>query len=476
MNDLYVGVDLATAGARVSAVDGVGTLVAELSADLRAPTSPSPGHREQRPDYLAVGEDLLRRLTHELGEQAAGVRAISITGTSGTVVPCDDAGRPVGLAVLYDDQRAGEQTRALRAAGIDATSTSPLARIGWLQRHAPAPRYLFTPDVLAAGLLGAVPATDTSHALKVGIDPVAAQWDRDGLACLDVPEDRLPRLVHPGTELGQLGAAAAERTGLPAGTAIRAGMTDGCTAQIAAGAVTPGDTVGVLGTTLVLKAVSDDPVSGYDGAVYSHYAPDGRYWPGGSSNVGARLVRTEFDEDDLGRLNAVAERLGPADAVRYPLPGVGERFPFNRSDAEGFLVGQAWSIDQRYRTLLEGVAFVERLGLETLASLGVATVDHRVVGGGSRSHAWNRIRATVLGRPVRRPAHASSGYGAAVLAAASHTGTGLAATVAEMVSAAEVVEPDPEETDRLEDSYRRLCDELRDRGYLPTRVPTEETR
>jgi hypothetical protein len=50
--------------------------------------------------------------------------------------------------------------------------------------------------------------------------------------------------------------------------------------------------------------------------------------------------------------------------------------------------------------------------------------------------------------------------------------------VARMVATAEVVDPVREETERLEDSYRRLCDELRNRGYLaapePGTVPTQE--
>jgi len=244
-----------------------------------------------------------------------------------------------------------------------------------------------------------------------------------------------------------------------------AGMTDGCTAQIAAGAVRPGDTVGVLGTTLVIKAVSEHSVSGFGGAVYSHYGPDGLFWPGGASNVGARLVREEFGGHDLDQLERLGAARGPADAVRYPLPGTGERFPFSRADARGFTLGTADGV-HAYRTLLEGVAFVERLGLRVLHDRGVRLGGHRLAGGGSSNRLWNRIRATVLGRPVTRPEHASSGYGAALLALASATGAGLAAIVDRTERTAEVFDPDPAEASRLADSYARLCQELVQRGYL----------
>jgi xylulokinase len=112
------------------------------------------------------------------------------------------------------------------------------------------------------------------------------------------------------------------------------------------------------------------------------------------------------------------------------------------------------------------VAFVERLGLERLAALGVTSTDHRVVGGGTRSAVWTTIRASVLGRPVFRPAEPSSAFGAAVLAAAALT-AGLPAEAADrMVRGGEVVDPDPAQIGPLEEGYRRLTDELRRRGWL----------
>jgi hypothetical protein len=45
-----------------------------------------------------------------------------------------------------------------------------------------------------------------------------------------------------------------------------------------------------------------------------------------------------------------------------------------------------------------------------------------------------------------------------------------------MVPTAGVVDPDPTQTDRLEDSYQRLRAELQHRGYLPAAVPDKENR
>jgi xylulokinase len=284
-----------------------------------------------------------------------------------------------------------------------------------------------------------------------------------------VPVEALPVLVHPGTDVGEVRPSVAAELGLPPGVRVVAGMTDGCTAQVAAGAVAPGRTTGVLGTTLVLKGVADHEVRGFDGAVYSHLAPDGAWWPGGASNTGAGALG---DLPDLAAADAAADRLGPSPWTAYPLPGTGERFPFVRPDATGFLVGPGTPAPlERHRALLDAVALVERLGLERLAALGVASTDHRVVGGGTRSEVWTAIRASALGRPVSRPAEPSSAFGAAVLAAAALVGEPVRAGVDRLVRTCAVVDPDPRQVQPLEEAYQRLSAELRRRGWLDAQDP-----
>ncbi|MGH3357177.1 MAG: FGGY-family carbohydrate kinase, partial [Nocardioidaceae bacterium] len=461
--------------------DDRGDVLVELASPLPAPVR--DGERSEQPSqYSESAAALLTKACADLGDRAAAVRAVCVTGTSGTIVPCDARGVPTGNAVLYDDRRAHVEADLLRTsspappatAALIAAPTSTLARLGWLAAHASAALYLHTSDVVATMLLGRVAATDTSHALKAGVDPVLAEWDTELLDAVGVPRRSLPDLVHPGTALGTIDTGVARDLGLPADVTVIAGMTDGCTGQLAAGAVADGDTVGVLGTTLVVKAVSTTPVIGFDGAVYSHYAPDGRFWAGGASNVGAGVLNTEYGDVGLSELDRAAERSRPH-AVRYPLPGQGERFPFTDADVRGFTAGEVPDRASAFRVLLEGVAFTERLGLETLNRLGIRSDTHRVAGGASASPVWNRIRASVLNRTLLRPQRPSSAFGAAVLASAGATGEPLADVTARMVGVAERIEPDPEQTERLDERYRTLLDELRDRGLLQAQASGETT-
>ncbi len=455
MSGFVVGVDLATAQARAVAIDlGTGQLQAVRSAPLPAPVRGPDGRSEQVADYAAAALEVITAVASDLGPAAAGIRALSVTGTSGTVVPCDLDGRPVGAAVLYDDRRGDPQRSVLRDAGADPATTSALARIGWLAAHQPSARYLATVDVVLAALGGAGLPGDTSHHLKAGIDPAAAGWPTELLASLHIDRAAVPDLVHPGVAVGTVLPAVAAELGLPPDVALVSGMTDGCTAQIAAGAVRPGDTVGVLGTTLVLKAVADRPVADPSGAVYSHYAPDGRWWAGGASNAGAGVLAVEYGVTDLAKFDHAAELHGPARSLRYPLAGIGERFPVADPELRGFHLDAGGDGVDDYRALLDGVAFTERYGLELLVALGVPPGRHRLAGGATRSAVWNRIRATALGVPVLIPANPISALGAALLAASVICREDLAATVGALLQPVAEVEPDLATGARLDERYQ----------------------
>ncbi|MFC7645987.1 FGGY-family carbohydrate kinase [Streptosporangium lutulentum] len=160
----------------------------------------------------------------------------------------------------------------------------------------------------------------------------------------------------------------------------------------------------VLGTTLVLKGVSEKLLRDPNGAVYSHRHPDGGWLPGGASNVGAGVLASVFPGRDLAALDEAAARYEPAGAVVYPLTARGERFPFYRPDAEQVVVGEIGSEAEHYAALLQGVAYGERLGVAALALLGAPVSEPlALVGGATRSRYWSQLRADVLGGPVRIP-------------------------------------------------------------------------
>jgi sugar (pentulose or hexulose) kinase len=314
-------------------------------------------------------------------------------------------------------------------------------------------------------LTGQPVATDWSTALKTGYDPDGGAWPGDVLDKLGIPVGVLPDVVRPGTRIGTVGPVGAAHTGLPVGVPVRAGMTDGCAAQIAAGALDAGSWNSVLGTTLVIKGVTADRLTDPAGAVYSHRHPDGGWLPGGASNVGAGALETRFPDVDRDAMDHAAARYEPAGGLVYPLRSRGERFPFVRPGAEAFELGTFADDADRYAGLLQGVAYVERLCYAHLRRLGASVAGPlSLTGGATRSRYWSQLRADVLGREVTLPRTAEPAFGMAVLAAA---GDGpLNPTARRMVRPDRVVSPRPGAPERFAEPFARFVDALAARGYV----------
>jgi sugar (pentulose or hexulose) kinase len=455
---VYVGFDLGTGSARALAAGADGAVLGRGAAPLRSRRDGDRHEQDPRSWWDAVAaacRDALREIAPER------VGAVATCATSGTILLVDRHGEPLTAALMYDDGRAVQQARRLEL----ATSWA-LPKLHWLLEHepaaaAPGARLAHQPDVVTRRLVGRGVASDASHALKTGYDAERrcfAPGDRD---------DLLPDVVAPGTRLGEVCARAAAQTGLPAGVPVIAGMTDGCAAQIAAGALRPGDCNSVLGTTLVLKGCSRRRIDDRARGVYSHRAPGGGWLPGGASSSGAGVLPATFpgrDLDELGRRAAEYERTR---ILAYPLVSRGERFPFAAPGAEAFMLGTPTGEGEHAAALLQGLALVERLCLEQLAALGAPVGGElSLTGGATRNRAWCQLRADALGRTVRLPEQSESAFGMAILAAAAVGDEHVADAARRMSRTLAVIAPRDALRAHLDEQYARLVGELQRRGWL----------
>ncbi|MFE1404162.1 FGGY-family carbohydrate kinase [Streptomyces sp. NPDC058770] len=466
---MWMGIDLGTQGVRAVVVGDRGEILGSGSAPL---TGRRDGVRhEQRPvDWWTA---VCAACRGALRDRPAPPRALAVCATSGTVLLGDRAGRPLTPGVMYDDGRA-----AAEAARARTPPSWALPKVMWLLREygrehggrvGDTVRVMHQADLVLARLAGTPLPTDSSHALKTGYDLERDDWPHRGFGGLGLPRELFPEVVRPGRRIGEVGRAAAEETGVPAGTLLVSGMTDGCAAQIASGALTTGSWNSVLGTTLVLKGVTSSPVVDRAGVVYNHRAPDGGWLPGGASGVGGGALTAAFPGADPARMDVLARACEPARVVAYPLAGTGERFPFAAPGATGFLLGEPADEAEHWAALLTGTGLVERLCLDYLDLLG-APLHGRITftGGAVRSGHWNRLRADILGRPVHIPRSAEPALGMAVLAAyGARAADTLAGAANRMVRLRHVLRPHPARTAWYTEPYVALVDELERRGWLP---------
>lgn len=488
---LWVGIDLGTQSAKVSIVDSIGTVVGAVSTPLVSVRHLNR-HEQDPAHWISAAASALAQAIIQLPPTfVSRISAVAICATSGTITTVDTAGRPRSTGIMYDDARAGvlagdanavdpEQWKRL---GYRIQPSWALPKMAWLAGEGVLGDGRFIahqPDVLAAAIIGTRVSSDWSHALKSGYDLIALQWP-PALEKLGIDASRLPAVVAPGSVLGLSSASWFEQTGLPRSVPVIAGMTDGCAAQLAAATLTLGDWHTVIGTTMVLKGVSDRIISDESGAVYSHRAPHEDLWfPGGASSVGAGAISALLPAMDLtsasGRLRAIPLETIP---ISYPLTGVGERFPFIEPDAVGFVESKssfslsaaviALPADTLLASIMLGIACAERLSLETMARAG-ASVDGSLSssGGGTRSTWWTQLRADLLGRTITIPESSEGSIGMAILAAwgSSPRDVSFTEVASGMTTIGRVFEPRPANYEILHDKYSAFLDNLSRREWI----------
>jgi sugar (pentulose or hexulose) kinase len=479
---VVIGTDIGTQGVRVVAMTTEGELLASRSQRFGLEGSREEQSPEEWWSTLLV---CLQQLVGDL--QSIGslsvVEALSVTSTSGTMIALDRSYQPISPALMYSDprsvQEAGECKRAAEAAELNPgegytafNASSGLPKILWFTRNYPeqAERislWAHAADYIIGKLCGVWGVTDYSNVLKTGYDLTNSRWPDYITRELCVPISWLPRVVPPGTVIGTVSSTVAELTGLPLSVRIATGMTDGCASQIASGAIREGDWNTTIGTTLVIKGVTRNPIHDPLGRIYNHKHPQGYWMPGGASNTGGDWVSKDYAASDLGRLNAFTESITPTPWIAYPLQQNGERFPFLSPQARGF-DAPGLSPEERFASRMEGVAYLERLSYEMIERLSGASVANiYTAGGGSNSPVWLKIRSSVMQKPILKMRYTEGAVGAAVLAASHTLFANLEEAAARMIRLDQIIEPGaPEVGERYEYNYQRFLQRLVDAGYV----------
>ena len=436
----FLGIDLGTGGVRCLLVEEDGTIRGESSCGLRRRNvAVEDNWSEQDPDeWISILESALNDLFADPANRR--IEAIAVDSTSGTVLPVAGDGRPLGMALLYNDMRAREQAeRCEPIFGGACSPTFSLPKILWMREHLDLPGdclFLHATDYLNSWLMGSTEVpTDFTNALKSGVDLEAGDWPEV------LPDVRLPEVVAPGRRFGFLRKELRTRWQLSGETVLVSGATDSNAAFYASGAARPGDWSSTVGTTIAVKGLSEVKLEDSQARIYCHRHPDGAWLPGGASNAGGEIVRRRFGER-LPELEATARGRDGTDHLVYPSIRRGERLPFAEDSFEPFFVGREEDEVGVFLACVEGVSFVEALIYELIESLGGVVGENLfATGGATLSLLGLEVRAAVLQKRIRVPAHPNSAMGAAILAAAGFHEEPVGKWSSRMVRILRTIEP-----------------------------------
>lgn len=480
---VFVGIDIGTQGVRMVWLDENGEeqfaagSTFELTDDIRVRQDPDRWWTEVDRLFLQAKEERTSGFF-----DGFSVTAVGVTSTSGTIIPLDKRNRILYGAIMYSDPRSAKQGTEAKSAAekyygdlprfTNFSSSCGLSKMLWFREkykeifQEQLQRFIHASDFITGRMTGIYDVTDHSNALKSGYDLHKDEWPAYIFSELNLSPSLFPKVKPIGSVIGKMKEEWSQRWGLPQPPLVSVGLTDGCASQIAAGAVNPGDWNTTIGTTLVLKGVTENEIFDQEGSIYCHRHPDGYWMPGGASNIGADWVH-DFTEEEIQRGSVYSSDLKPSEALYYPLKTQGERFPFISPEARGDIFKKAESREDLFQAGLEAVAFIERYAYEKIEKISGDKVEKVLsAGGGNKNEKWLHIRANVLGKKILKSRKASGAVGAALVGASHVFGGGISETVEKLLGEMEAVCPTESLVNRYDIYYHRFINLLKEKGYI----------
>jgi xylulokinase len=459
--EYLVGIDLGSTSLKAVVYDARG----QVAASAARPTErfhPEPAHPEWtvwQPEQIWGGTAAaLREAVAKLDDPRA-IKGVAVTGMGMDGVPIDSGGRWLYPFISWLDPRTAPQLEWWKAnigaekvfsiGGNPLWAINSALRILWMKEHEPAilartDKWLLIEDFLNFMLCGRR-ATDYSMAsCTLLFDQKRLAWSEEMLRLSGLDRRLMPDAFPAGTIVGEVTPAAAQATGLAAGTPVVLGGHDHLCGAIPVGAFRPGVVLDVTGTWEIVSAVIAQPVLTpvvhKAGLTIQAHVARGMYAAWASTPAGEAL---EWFRKQLGGTSAGAgEAEGGADwatlmagAAQSP-PGAGgvlflphlsgATCPVVDPHSRGSFVGlrSMTTRGDMVRAIIEGLDY-QFLDMVNSFEAGLGTKAERIiaVGGAIRNEFWMQNKADVVGKPIEVPqVEEATPLGAAILAG---IGTGV---------------------------------------------------
>ncbi len=453
--DLIVGLDCGTSVIKAAAFDEAGGEVAVSQASMEG-LSTKPGHIEYRPEDLwQAAAQALRGLVTDKGVAPERIAAIGPTGAGNGLLMLDQDDRPVRDGIFALDTRAADmiadeadtglpaRTRAINGQGNWTGQTVYLLK--WTQRYEPdaikrARKILTIKDYVKFRLTKQY-IGDASEQSKVGLlDIFQCACTRELLELYRIDEllDCMPPIKPSVEVIGEVTEAAAQTTGLRAGTPVVNGLADIDASALGAGVTRAGQLSIVAGTWSINQFFVDQPVIDERLFGLSHYAVEGVYEhleasPSSTANLSWFIKHgcADLEQDAQRRGVSVYEKINELVASKPAAANEVFFHPYlygsnTQMNARAGFYGLAGWQDRAdlLAALFEGVVFSHHTHVEKLCAVGGDATEVHLSGGAAHSEIWSQMFCDVIGLPVLLPRASEVGaLGAAMCAA---VGAGMA--------------------------------------------------
>ncbi len=479
MGQYLLGIDNGSTVSKAALFDLHGKEIA--TASCKAETEyPHPGWTERDMEMLWQStSSAIREVLAKSGAKPEEIAGIGNTGHGNGVYLLDKRGQPLRNGIQSMDSRAADivnewNHRDLHAQVFPFTIQSfwpaqPNALLVWIKKnerhhYERIGAILMVKDYIKFRLTGEITGDYTDMSATSLMDVRKGCYSRELMALYDLSEvyDALPPLKHSDEIVGQVTAAAAQETGLAAGTPVVGGLFDVDASAIGAGAINVNQACLVMGSWSINEVITQNPIVDPGLFMTTLFAIPGLFLTiEGSATSATNLEwfvnqccgdeRAEAKQRGISVYEVCNEEVaslppGSTNIIFHPFLYGSNVQPTARA---GFYGVAGWHTRAHLlRALYEGVVFGHLSHIEKLRAAGAQIDSARLTGGGSRSPVWSQMFADT----IQVPMEVSDGneLGARGVALSAGVGAGVyrdyEEAVQEAVSVVRVHEPNPANT------------------------------
>tara|TARA_Y100001970_G_scaffold290092_1_gene422546 strand:- start:1909 stop:3150 length:1242 start_codon:yes stop_codon:yes gene_type:complete len=385
----FAGIDFGTSGARIAICNYSKELV--FSIDLKYKYELSNPQ-----DWLSSLKGLFYKTPKEI---RAKIQALSIAGTSGTILACNYEGSPIGKALPYnifcDEQQTKLNFLSQDCSAIKESSSSLARALRLIDLNGEDILLRHQADWISGWLTKNWRYGEANNNFKLGWDEINKSWplnfEKTKL------KSTLPKVIESGAIWGNIHPLIAKELDLSNKLIIFAGTTDSNAAVLS---VNPSEEDGltILGSTIVLKKFVQKPIKSPG---ITNYKILGKWICGGSSNSGCNVISRFFSDSEIEELSKQINTSIESNLDLLPLLSPGERFPIYDPYLQPRLGPRPVSDSLYLQGLFEGFAKIEYLGWQSLTELS-GSMPKRIItiGGGAINMQWRQIRKKLLNIPI----------------------------------------------------------------------------
>jgi L-xylulokinase len=496
MAEFLLGIDngCTVSKAAIFDLEGHEVQVAGRAIDLDCPR---PGWTERSMDGVwRTTSQAIREAIERAGINARDIVGIGTTGHGNGVYLLDRAGQPLRAGIVSTDTRAadivtdwyrnGRHDQAFPRTMQSFWPAQPNALLAWIKQYEPENyrrigSVLLIKDYVKYCLTGVASGDFSDTSASSLLDSARGEYSRDLLELYDIPEilAALPPLAQSFDVVGKVTPAAAQATGLAAGTPVVGGLIDIEASALGTGVFRPGQASIVCGSWSINQIVTSQPLAAPHIFMTIPYTVPGLWLTVEASATSASNLEW-FVKHFCAEERAEAQKRGISvyevcNELADSLPPGGTSVIFHpflfgsnvqATARAGFYGVAGWHTKAHLlRALYEGVVYGHLSHIEKLEGIGAHIEMVRLSGGGSRSRVWTQIFADTLRLPVEVADGSEMGARGAAISAGIGVGVyrDHADATARAVRIVRRQEPNPQATPHYlarYAEYRRLLEAM----------------